>query len=156
MLLNKLNHFGDRLEDIARGRLSHYPIIYAFIGGTGVVIFWRGIWHTVDFLMICFFASPNLLSSTSEGLPLWWDGPLSIAVGSLLLLTVGLFVSNFIGNEIIISGIKGEKRLIDKTEQEIKDEVATDVQTLNEIRSTNARLKAIEKTLAPKKSRRSK
>ena len=37
MFYKKIYNFGDRLEDKARGRLSHYPIIYAFIGGTGII-----------------------------------------------------------------------------------------------------------------------
>lgn len=147
MLLNNLYHLGDQLEDRVRGKLSHYPLVYAFIGGAGVVIFWRGIWHTTDFLMEHFFVPINTLSSTSERLLPWWDGPLSIVVGALLLLMTGLFVSNFIGNEIIISGIKGEKRLMDKTEQEIKDEVTFDIKILNEMRDITVRLKTIEKNL---------
>jgi hypothetical protein len=33
-----------------------------------------------------------------------------------------VFVSNFIGNEIIISGLKGEKKIAEKTEKEVRTE----------------------------------
>ncbi len=100
--------FFDKLEDKVRGFLSHYPIIYAFIAGIGIVLFWRGVWHTTDDLMIGQF---NFI-----------DGPLSFLLGSLILLITGVFVSNFIGNEIIISGLKREKKTSEKTEQEISEE----------------------------------
>ena len=42
--------FFDKLEDKTRAMLSRMPILYAFVGGIGVVLFWRGVWHTTDFL----------------------------------------------------------------------------------------------------------
>ena len=148
MLFKSIYHFGDRLEDKVRGRLSHFPIIYAFIGGIGVVIFWRGVWHTADFLMDLFFVVQPSLSTTSEiSLP-WWDGPLSIAVGAGLLLLAGLFVTSFIGNEIIISGIKGEKRLAEKTEQEVKEDLSADKRLQKQNEEIIKRLGKIEKKLS--------
>ena len=49
-------------------------------------------------------------------------GPVSIIIGVVILLLIGLFVSFFIGEQIIISGIKEEKRTDEKTEKEIKRE----------------------------------
>ena len=43
-MIKKILHFFDKLEDQIRGRLSKYPIVYAFIGGVGIVLFWRGVW----------------------------------------------------------------------------------------------------------------
>ena len=63
------------------------------------------------------------LSSIDLASEIWWDGPLSLIVGGTILLITGLFVSNFIGNEIIISGLRGEKKLSEKTETEVKTEV---------------------------------
>ena len=48
MLTRKIVRFFDKLEDKIRGRLSHHPIFYALVGGIGVVLFWRGVWHTAD------------------------------------------------------------------------------------------------------------
>ena len=112
----------DKLEDHVRGFLSHYPIIYALVGATGVVIFWRGVWHTADYLMLMAVSGNKGISSVDLNLGVWWDGPLSIAIGSIVLLMTGVFVSNFIGNEIIISGLKGEKKIAEKTEKEVKTE----------------------------------
>lgn len=96
--------FFDKLEDRVRGKLSHYPIFYGFLGGIGVVLFWRGVWYVSDELNIGSIAS--------------------IALGSLLLLITGVFVSAFIGNRLIISGLKGEEKLNEKEEAEIALEEA--------------------------------
>lgn len=148
MIFKSLYNFGDRLEDRVRGHLSHYPLVYAFIGGAGIVIFWRGVWNTVDFIMSYF--THNQVSSTSisslTGLP-WWDGPLSIILGTLILLITGLFVSNFIGNEILISGLKGEKKLVEKTEQEIKEDASTMSQLVSEDKKISDQISRLEKKL---------
>ncbi|MDO8611069.1 MAG: hypothetical protein Q7R95_11135 [bacterium] len=147
MFLNKIYTTGDKVEDKVRIKLSHYPIIYAFIGGTGAVIFRRGIWHTADYLMEFFFATGDIVSSTSAIELPWWDGPLSILVGAILLLSTGLFVSNFIGNEIIISGLKKEKKIIEKTEEEVESEIKEDNEIRREIHEIDSRLKRIENKL---------
>ena len=144
MFFKKIYNLGDRLGDKARGRLSHYPIIYAFIGGTGIIIFWRGIWHTMDYAMKRLFTvSDNLTSTSLSQLP-WWDGPLSILVGAGLLLMVGLFVTSFIGNEIIISGLKKEKKIVEKTEEELEVELKESNKIRQEIYEMDGRLKRIE------------
>ncbi len=102
MLIKKIVKFFDKLEDKVRGRLSHYPILYAFIGGIGVVIFWRGVWHIADDLSLGSIAS--------------------IVIGGIILLMTGVFVSAFIGNRLIISGLSGEKKLSEKEEAEIETE----------------------------------
>ncbi len=150
MFYKKIYNIGDKLEDKVRSKLSHYPIIYAFIGGAGIIIFWRGIWHTVDYVMESLLAiSDNISSTTMSQLP-WWDGPLSILVGVVLLLAVGLFVSSFIGNEIIISGLKKEKKIIEKTEEDIEVEIAEDKKIKHEIHEMDGRLKRIEEILKNK------
>jgi hypothetical protein len=99
-----------KLENKIRIILSHKPFLYAFIGSLGVVLIWRGIWVIADDL----------------GLPGW----LSLALGIIISAMTGLFVSLFIGDKIIISGIKEEKRIEEKTEEEIKEEEVS----LNEIK----------------------
>lgn len=150
MFFKLLYNLGDKLEDKVRGKLSHFPIIYAFIGGFGAVIFWRGVWHSADSLMEHFFSISDSISTTSYSDLPWWDGPLSILLGGTLLLTVGLFVSNFIGNEIIISGLKKEKKLVEKTEDEIELDIKADNKTNREIHEIDIRLKQIEKILKKK------
>src|SRR3989344_6231261 len=134
MFFKTIYHAGDRMEDKVRGKLSHYPLLYAFIGGVGAVVFWRGVWHTADYVMEYFFAVGDTVSSTSAMQLPWWDGPVSMLVGTILLLAVGLFVSNFIGNEIIISGLRGEKKLIEKTEAEVKTETGAIAEIRDEVR----------------------
>lgn len=147
MLFKKIYQLGDRLEDKMRGRLSHYPITYAFVGGAGVIIFWRGIWHSVDFLM-GYIKFPGKADWTA--LP-WWDGLFSIALGMVLLLLVGLFVSSFIGNEIIISGLKGEKKAVERAEAEIEEGIMMDIEIQDEIKDISKRLARIQKILENKK-----
>lgn len=53
----------------------------------------------------------------------WWDGPISFIVGCIVLYFTGSFTSSFIGNELILSGLRGEKRLSERTEADLKDEV---------------------------------
>lgn len=101
-MVKSLVKFFDKLEDKIRGHLSHYPIFYAFIGGIGLVLFWRGIWH---------FADDLSLGSIS-----------SMIFGIVILLLTGVFVSSFIGNRLIISGLVGEKKLAEKEKEEIETE----------------------------------
>ena len=115
--------FFDSIEDQSRVWFSHRPILYAFVGGIGIVLFWRGVWHTADMLMD--YAFPIITDSTIShvgGWP-WWDGPLSMLAGSLILLFTGVFVSEFIHDEIVLSGLRREKKLVEKTEKEVEDEL---------------------------------
>ena len=108
--------FFDRLEDKIRAKLSQYPILYAFLGGVGVVLFWRGVWHTADDLNV------------SSGF--------SLILGAVILLITGIFVYEFIGNRLVISGLIGEQKLEEKQEGEIK----TEEQELKSLQSTLSRL----------------
>lgn len=103
-MIKKILHIFDRLEDMVRGHLSRYPIIYALIGGVGIVLFWRGVWHTADTL-------PVINNS--------W---VSLIAGSGILLITGIFVSAFVGSRLILTGIRGEKKMTEKTKEEIEAE----------------------------------
>ncbi len=129
MTKNIINFF-DKLEDKTRAKLSRMPILYAFLGGIGIVLFWRGVWHTTDFL------TAYILGETDVTLFSVIDGPLSFMVGTLVLLITGVYVSAFIGNRLIITGLSGEKKLAEKTEDEIKseeDEIKSIKKTLNKV-----------------------
>lgn len=115
-MTKKLINFFDKLEDRTRAKLSHFPLIYALVGGIGVVLFWRGVWHTTDFI------TAYLIGEAEINLFNIIDGPLSFVVGTLILLVTGVYVSAFIGNRLIISGLSGEKKLAEKTEEEIQTE----------------------------------
>jgi len=91
----------DHAEDHVRHWLSKRPLLYAFIGGVGVVLFWRGVWDLAGLVI----------------------GPgVSLLLSVAIMLTTGTFVSFFIGDRIIISGMKAEKRIDEKTEDEIRKE----------------------------------
>lgn len=107
----KILNFFDKFEDRVRGHLSHHPIVYTLIGGVSIVLFWRGVWHTADMLQ-------------SQGGWLGWlfYEPNNLVIVTVILLATGLFVSYFIGDTILISGMKGEKKLAEKTESELKVE----------------------------------
>jgi hypothetical protein len=125
----RVNNFFDRLEDKVRMRLSHRSILYAFIGGIATVLFWRGVWHTGDILM-------------REGGFLGWFfyEPTTVVWTSIILLITGLFVSVFIGERIIISGLKNEKKVSDKTELEVDKEE-------DEIRDMESKITKISKDI---------
>ena len=148
MFLKTLYELGDRLEDWARSRLSHVPIFYAALGGAGIILFWRGIWHTMDYLMEYFFLVHDGSTSKSAAELPWWDGPLSIVLGAALLLTIGLFVTSFIGDAIIISGLKCEKKLTEKTEEEVLMELQANERIHSEIHEIDERIRRIEASLS--------
>jgi hypothetical protein len=127
-------NFFDKLEDKARAHLSRQPIVYAVLGGIGIVLFWRGVWHTADSIEAYFVQMESP----------WWvifSGPGTFVIGLLILLMTGLMVSVFIGDQIILSGIKKEKKFFEKTETEIRGEV----DILSEIRDE---IHNLEETLA--------
>lgn len=121
MFIKATIRFFDKLEDRIRGGLSHWPIFYSFIGGIGIVLFWKGVWETAEYYPALF-------------------GPVSALLGLIIMLSTGLMVSFFIGDSIILSGLKHEKKLVEKTEAEVRaDTTATD--------RVLARLELIEKKL---------
>jgi uncharacterized protein YwgA len=111
----KIVEFFDKLEDKIRIRLSHYPIVYAFIGAVGIILMWKGIWEMAEYFPILF-------------------GPASLIIGTLILLATGLLVSFYIGDSIILSGFRREKKFIEKTEKEIQAEEAKIDTILSEIK----------------------
>lgn len=116
---NIVYSFFDKLEDHIRGTLSRHAFIYTFIGGTGLVLFWRGVWHVADALENLDGASRVLFSPMG-----------SVILGSIILLATGLFVSVFVGDSIIMSGIRKDKKIIDKTIDEVESEKSEVEQTL--------------------------
>lgn len=125
-MIRHIVRFFDKLEDLVRAQLSHSPILYSLIGGVGIVLFWKGIWEAAE-------VYPSLY-----GLP-------SAIIGVLILLPTGLLVSFFIGDNIILSGYKREKKLVEKTEDIIKTEKNTTDLIL-------AKLEALEKTVVELKN----
>lgn len=109
--MKKIVNYFDKLEDRIRAKLSRYPVTYAVIGGVAIVIFWRGVWEAGD-----------ILHNMGGFWGFLFYAPNTIVWSSLILLLTGLFVSFFVGDRIILSGVKHEKRVDEKTEQDIRNE----------------------------------
>jgi len=131
LMIKKIVIFFDKLEDKIRGKLSHHPVLYAFIGGTGIVLFWRGVWHLADDI--------NLESG------------ISFIMGSVILLMTGVFVSEFIGKKLIISGLIGEKKLTKKEKAEIETEESQLRNLQNTLSRVEKKLDHIDKEVEEKK-----
>ncbi|OHA17274.1 MAG: hypothetical protein A3C79_03070 [Candidatus Taylorbacteria bacterium RIFCSPHIGHO2_02_FULL_45_28] len=125
-MFRSIFNFFDKFEDHIRGRLSRSPIFYTIIGGVAIVLFWRGVWHTAD-----------LLQAKGGVLGFLFYEPINLLIVVGILLATGLFVSYFIGDTILISGLRKEKKLHEKTTKEIKEEEAT----LNDIKKVVKELK---------------
>lgn len=121
-MVRKIVNFFDKLEDKIRIRLSHWPIVYALIGAIGIVLVWKGVWEGFEMIP-------------------WLYGWPSAILGTVILLATGLLVSFFIGDGIIISGFKREKKLVEKTESEVREEES-------EMEKVEAELRHIEREIA--------
>ncbi len=127
----KIVVFFDKLEDRIRESLSKRPIIYTLIGGVAIVLFWRGVWLIADSI-------PFL------------TGGVSFVLSVIILLLTGLFVSFFIGEEIIISGLKKERKVFEKTESEIE----TEAEILKEIKIKLEKIEGDLESLKGKKRKK--
>lgn len=125
--------FFDKLEDHIRGTLARHLFIYTFIGGLGVVLFWRGVWHMADVLEASGGSSRVLFSPLGSTL-----------LGIIILLSTGLFVSVFIGESVILSGIKREKRVIDKTITDVDTEKAEVEESIGMISDVEKEVKKLK------------
>lgn len=124
-LIKRIVRFFDKLEDKVRGVLSKYPTIYSIIGGVAIVLFWRGVWDTADEIEFL-------------------TGPVSIVISVVILLITGLFASFFVGDQIIISGLKKDKKIIDKTETEIETEMVSIAEVRKELHQIASVLEKLE------------
>jgi len=126
MTHNKVIVFFDKFEDRIRIALSHRPIAYAIIGGIGIILFWKGVWETAELF-------PALY------------GPPSALLGILIMLATGLLVSFFIGDSIILSGINREKKLVEKTETEVREEKVAMQQMMDSLKAMERCLERFDK-----------
>ena len=120
----------DRLEDYTREHLAKHPLFYSFLGGATAVLFWRGIWETAD-----------ILSTRNVFLHWFFYGPNQVVFSTILLTLMGLMVSIFVGEKIIISGLRHEKKVEDRTEEIVEEEVITLKHIRDEVRAVKAELK---------------
>lgn len=115
-LYQKIYNYFDKLEDLVRGHLSKYPIIYSIIASCFLVLLWRGIWHTAD-----------LIEGSGHSFWSFVFNPIVSAVWATIgLLLTGLLVSMFVGDMIIMSGLRRQKKVTEKTEEEV--EIAEEIE----------------------------
>lgn len=135
-MFKKIYNFFDKFEDKNRNGLSRIPILYGFLTGIGIVLFWRGVWYVADSL---FFMD---------------SGWVSLLIGSFLLLAIGTLVSSFIGNEIIISGVKKQKTVVEKIvaaeEADLIHEFEDDAKIIRELKDIKNQLAELKKALEEK------
>lgn len=118
--------FLGRFEEKMRRHLTGHPVIFTLVGGVATVLFWRGVWHTAD-----------SLSARGGWLGWLFYEPVSLVLALLVLLATGLFVSFFIGDIMLLSGLKQEKRLA----AEVKKEVEAEETEVTSLQSAIAELK---------------
>lgn len=123
-----------QIEERARTYFERFPFAHAFLGGIGVVLFWRGVWEIADRMHI--------------------DPIISIVVGSLLLGAIGLFLHTFVGNAIIIKNVEKDKRMTTKAEHEIasvEKDVKKEEVTLEQLSAKIDRLEQVVREVMDRK-----
>ena len=105
-----------KIEDRARKYFERIPFIHAFLAGVGVILFWRGVWEIADIYH--------------------FDPTISIVVGIIMLVSIGLFTHTFIGNAIIIKNVKHEINI----EKENRKDLSTFEKNINNEEITLAHL----------------
>jgi hypothetical protein len=73
------------------------------VSGVGVGLFFRGIWLVADHFSFL-------------------TGEITLTISLIILLSTGSLVGQFLNDHIIISGITKEKKIVEKTEKEIRAE----------------------------------
>ena len=139
-----LKNIGKKLQRALR----RHPLIYAFVGGVGIVLFWRGIWYLTDFFVFV------LLVPRNQASPIDWsggvDGGVSLILGVVLLLSTGLFVSEFLSGQVLMADVKEEEKLTKEAERGIKKE-SSELPSIEEgLRHIEEEIKEIEKQIHPK------
>ena len=128
-MFHKIVRFFDKLEDRIRETLSRFPVIYSIIGGVAIVVFWRGVWVIFDNI--------EIFNGISGGI-------ITLVLSTVVMLGTGLFVSFFVGDRIILSGLKHEKKLEEKAIEEIEkenDKINLALSKINSIESHLAEIK---------------
>ncbi len=69
---------------------------------------------------------------------------ISTVIGAAILLVTGVFVSAFIGNRLILTGLRGEKKLAEQTDEEIRTEEYRLEQMENTLERMDKELSSIE------------
>jgi hypothetical protein len=117
----------DLFEDRVRARLSRHPLVYGVVSGIGIVMFYRGLWMVLD--NYAFFT-----------------GPTTLLIATVILFSSGVFVSQFVSNHIILSGIKREKKMVEKVGEQIKTETDTHKEIIERLEKIESSIKELKIT----------
>lgn len=93
VVFKKISRFFGKLEDSVRFHLSRHPVLYSLITAFFIVLFWKGV--------------ENLISRFA----VLSNGIILIVVSVPVLLITGVFISFFVTDRVLLSGIKHEERL---------------------------------------------
>ncbi|MDE2019467.1 MAG: hypothetical protein KGJ13_03910 [Patescibacteria group bacterium] len=135
--------FLERAERWLRRKLQNHPLLYALVGGVGVVLFWRGVWHMTDFLALTLLSSRDAVTSIdwAQGI----DSLLSFAFGTFLLLSTGLFISELLSGEVLLGKIKKEETTAEETEETVEKESSEIPRIEREVRHIAREVQQLEK-----------
>ncbi|MDO8569564.1 MAG: hypothetical protein Q7R89_02185 [bacterium] len=120
--------FFDVLEDKIRFSLSKRPILYGLISGIGIVFFFRGVWLLADEFS-------------------FMTGLVTFVASVIILLLSGAFVEHFVSDKIISSGIRQEKKLVEKEASEIHAETSMLHDVQKDIQKLDKKISALSDTL---------
>ncbi|KKT11980.1 MAG: hypothetical protein UV93_C0011G0006 [Candidatus Azambacteria bacterium GW2011_GWC2_43_27] len=120
--------FFDVLEDKIRFSLSKRPILYGLVSGVGIVLFFRGVWLLADEFS-------------------FMTGLVTLITSIIILLLSGAFVEHFISDKIITSGIKKEKKLVEKEAAEIYAETSVLREVQKDVQKLDKKISALNDTL---------
>jgi len=135
----KVIKFFDKVEDGLREGFSRWPIVYAMIGGFATILLWRAIWHSADL----FQEQGGILGTIFYPIN-------QVFINVIILLAIGLFVSIFVGDHIIISGWKKEKKAVEHTEIEVKEEGVELHEVMHEIVKLQKAIEELKQEAAKK------
>ncbi|MDP2676063.1 MAG: hypothetical protein Q8O83_00020 [bacterium] len=120
--------FFDVLEDKIRFSLSKRPLLYGLISGIGIVFFFRGVWLLADEFS-------------------FMTGLITFLASIVILLLSGAFVEHFVSDKIIASGIRKEKKFVEKEAAEIHAETSMLRDVQKDIQKLDKKISALGDTL---------
>ncbi len=134
IFFNKIEKKITKIQLKNRNFLAKHKFFYSLLGATGVVLYWRGVWHMAD-----------ILENRGGFLEIFFSPIGSLILGILILSFGGILVQELIGTDTIISGLKKQKRDIDKTIDELSKEEEIRKKEKNLIVEIDNHLHKIEK-----------
>lgn len=123
--------FFDVLEDRIRFTLSKRPLLYGLISGIGIVFFFRGVWLLADEFS-------------------FMTGFVTFVASIVILLLSGAFVEHFVSDKIIASGIKKEKKFVEKEAAEMHAETSMLHHVQKDIQQLDKKISTLTDTLKDK------